>query len=451
MKKGVLIFITVLFAGFVLAQSTNPWTTDASGNEKSNFITTEKIYIKGLSICNAVSSSVEIFIASHKFWKSGDALADIRGKAQEIKTDASSNIPLTLLWSNPDAGSYDIIADCNSNGKYDSLENIAGLMNPVFIVKGLAGKGTAKLGSNNPGASSGAFSNVDVMQINLKSEGESIMLNNIGLSLTNNLGIEKAGVYIDENGNGKRDSGEFETGSLASPGKEPLLNLNYSLNGEKNFVITLYFSSSASGNYSLIVNSISGTGKNSNEVIKFSSVPLKSNVKTIESGCIGNLALAFSPNPADSGASVSAKFSGLSKCSGKSARVQMTPCSSNNTKIACSCILGDSGCDCKFKAESFSYIYYGCIDKNNDKDMADAGETILTQLAINKDNSVTGDAVKDETETSNSNPINMNTLMIIIGVSVFTLLLVVILIFLIIIASRLPKAKKKNKEESVEG
>jgi hypothetical protein len=99
--------------------------------------------------------------------------------------------------------------------------------------------------------------------------------------------------------------------------------------------------------------------------------------------CSGYSSLFFSSNPVSVNSLVQAHVSGLSNCNGKTIYIKDDK-GCNFGKTICSCISSSTGCSCLFTSPSKEgdYTYYACIDKNNDGDFSDEGESTSAILRV---------------------------------------------------------------------
>lgn len=102
----------------------------------------------------------------------------------------------------------------------------------------------------------------------------------------------------------------------------------------------------------------------------------------VTSTCSGTIALTLNPQTVLHGGSVTPSASGLSACDAKVVVFRSSSCS--GTQVS-SCSVSGTGCTgSAFTAPGTggSYIYYACIDKNDDSDFADAGESNSQTLNV---------------------------------------------------------------------
>jgi hypothetical protein len=92
------------------------YSSDALGNEKNSFNTTETVY----ATVQATGQTVRFYVvADQTTWTTGDALTDVSGEYEGLTLNANGT-QTVKLWDHPlAAGNYDIVEDVNCNGQYD--------------------------------------------------------------------------------------------------------------------------------------------------------------------------------------------------------------------------------------------------------------------------------------------------------------------------------------------
>ncbi len=402
--KFALMFFGVVLISLILvsAQSTNPWSVNAQGVEKNEFDNFQKIYVKSNALCQP-ATVIDLYVIENKdSWTGGEGLTDVRGKSQEI-TLVSFKIPTTLIWETPKTGDYDIVVDCDRDGKYtiytdqvDSFETIG------FSVASIPGTGTAKKGNESMKAATWSYDpegennlKVGIMQLELTAVQEDLALNNISLVALgsgNEALIAGLSVYVDENSNGIIDPEEISIGDLQPAFKvnngQATINLDYflSANVPEKFIIAYTLSETVpEGEYYIRVTSIYGTGEVSEKTVLFIGLPIESGILEVmpPKSCTGELSLTITPNNLTKASSVTA-IAGTTLsagCNDKKIILQNTPCGSSGTKIDSCIIEEDKECKMDFTARSTT-IYYACIDKNDDSDYSDFGESASAAVTI---------------------------------------------------------------------
>jgi len=95
--------------------------------------------------------------------------------------------------------------------------------------------------------------------------------------------------------------------------------------------------------------------------------------------CTGAVGLTLNPNPAQPNKEVTATVSGLSGCGRKTVSIKDGECSGTG-EVKCYCTVSGTGCSCNFNGEGgckplAQPTYYVCVDKNDDGDYSDSGES----------------------------------------------------------------------------
>jgi hypothetical protein len=105
--------------------------------------------------------------------------------------------------------------------------------------------------------------------------------------------------------------------------------------------------------------------------------------------CEGSLKVCHYPSFAAPSSSVHIDFCGLSYCGGRRIYLKNNTCDTSDSEsliTSCEIPLGGEGCVVNFEAPSVtgSYTYYGCIDRNEDGDFNDEGESVSFDLKVCK-------------------------------------------------------------------
>jgi len=386
---AALFFMVIILSSFVIADIQSI---------KNEYLTTDSVLVKNTArLCSnaPLDANVSLYIVENQdVWTEGDPLVDVREEPQKIPNSQFFKIE---IWEKPKAGFYDIIIDCIENEEYDLLEPADSISDVGFTVTAVTGTGKAERGSNDVGDHFWMYDSEDpdllneMLQLNLVAEGEDIELENITIQAQgagDDNEIDILGIYVDENNNGKADEDETVIGDFMPAYTEDngvvIIPLYYTLIGEKNILIVyLMKETTVEGEFGLKVSSIYGTGLSSGEMIKFSGLPITSGTKTVlpEKTCLGSLTLELDPSPAERGAKVTARVSGISGCQDKNISLRVNPCGSSIQEEVGFCVSGTEGCEIKFTA-LLSETYHACIDKNEDGDRIDAGEYAFEDLIV---------------------------------------------------------------------
>lgn len=95
-------------------------TCNNYGAPINTFSPSEDVYVNGNGF--QACATLNIYVVPHQAtWNNGETIPSrIAGTAITMTTDASGNIPPTIVWThNLVPGKYDIVIDTNCNGKYD--------------------------------------------------------------------------------------------------------------------------------------------------------------------------------------------------------------------------------------------------------------------------------------------------------------------------------------------
>ena len=385
--KIFLIFAILISVSFVQASID---TKNSKGATTTSFFTSDEVFLKSSTgLCNNAYSNVDIYII-----KSGTAiLTDVRGELQNVNLTAGYQIPSNLkIWTNPKAGDYDVIVDCDKNRAYSLLEP-----KTSFSVSFKKGSGNASIGKEISSHSwqydpENLVLMNEMLQLSLVAQGEDIDLTNITIKAIgsgDDTQLDSLEVYIDGNNNYKLDEEEVVIGdsqpTYSQDNGERVIRLDHTLtSGVAESILIVYKmrENITEGNFSLSVTGISGLGVQSGEEIKFSGLPLNSNVKKVlaKKTCLGSLVLVFEPNPVNQGENVVAEISNLTGCDNKPVFLRTDSCSYLSGDIG-SCVLKNNTCTLNITSPE-NKVYYACLDKNNDNDNIDFGEAASSDLVV---------------------------------------------------------------------
>jgi len=415
MKKAAVVTCVALFLiSAILAVSVNAEIFPS----KTTYTVSETVSIRNTErLCYSVdtSSNVTLYVvASQESWSDEDPLTDVRGASSEILNSQFSTYK--KIWGTPTKGSYDIVIDCNDDGNYNVNEPVFNQEGSLFEVSSIPGKGNVTLGVENPGNHSWQYNGestnsvVAMLQLTLNANYERIILDNMTIKSSGSgdeKDVSEVQVYVDANNNGVIDSDEVKIGSTQySVDNEALVvPLEYTLEDSSTDIIIAYLmkQDAKEGEFALSVESILGTGEDSQKIITFTGTPISSNILAVlpENKCTGDITLELSPNPATSSAEITATVSGLSGCENKTITLLGTPCDSAIKEEIGSCVFKGEDCEFNFTAPSANKIYSACIDKNGDKSQLGAGEYAVQELKIIVPQPVNATNETEETPSEN--------------------------------------------------
>jgi hypothetical protein len=389
MKKRSVNLILTAFILILLV-------TSVSANIKSNkgtYHTKESVFVRSTvgqndHLCRGQNppEKVVVFIVRHdEDWDDGDAFEDVRGEPSEIP---NSKFSTTKIWDTPQPGNYDLIVDCNENGIYE--EAIEPIYSKGFIVIPKKGEGSMSSGSKSPAEFKWQFDPEQkskpsvIFQMELKAIDEDIQLNSINLKLNTQQELNNLEIYFDSNNNGLLDSNDELLAKKESSKKSETIPLDFKIRQdiEENLIFVLNNNENThNGDYNLEVISLTGTGILSDKEIKFFGNPLKSNIMKIidKKTCIGEISLELIPNPTALNQEVTAKIAGLTGCNNKKVILKSNDCFVATGNLD-ECTLEDNTCE--MKLSGIKGKYSACIDKNDNNNYNDFGESTLTDLAL---------------------------------------------------------------------
>lgn len=435
---------------------------------KNNYNTAEIVFADsnvGLNdyLCRSQSpsSNVKLYVVDHKAsWSNGDDFRDVRDSSSEVPNSRFSNVK---IWENPKIGTYDLIIDCNNNKKYEDASEP--IYSTGFAVIAKKGSVSVLLGENNPKSFSWKYDqedpdlDVEITQLKLLSKDEDVRLDNLTIKSDLNLKI-----YLDKNNNGQLNPvdkliGEFIAENITD---EKTISLDYTLtNGIEEKLLFVYNLNEqiTVGSYNVKIISLDGTGVSSNGYIKFSGLPIESNELTIldKKTCLGEVKLILEPNPTFSDSIVNAKITNLTGCDNKKVSLRVNECYKSLEKEVGFCVFKNDICEISIKA--IKGQYFACIDKNDDNDKNDFGESDSKELLIkireiktngtaneiiNKTSLITGRAIE---EPGSPGFFQQTPLFILLEV---TLLLILFILVLILFSIGRGSSRSETNEEVFE-
>ena len=235
--------------------SADVWACDQTGTPKSTFYSNETVYVTSGNITTG-SQSVRVYkVLNNDSWVDGKALSDF-GSYITPSTNASGHLPVTLLWSSPQVGSYDIVADVDKNGVYNSSfdflnsSSAAGLI----ILQAPIPTLTISAGNNTPSSHDWDLNDTgynSMMQIVASASIESVSITSLSVTADGS-GDDKEGIMVvylilDSDSDANYDQGEtvlgfsqyyfdngvatmnIDDGLLVSKGESATLLITYSM------------------------------------------------------------------------------------------------------------------------------------------------------------------------------------------------------------------------------
>jgi hypothetical protein len=179
-RNAAFFFLAAALTVFSIAQSVFAGyaiVTNSTGSVRDSFTENDTVYYFASNITNG-SQTVRIFIVTnYDVWPNGSALNDVSTGYREVATDVNGDLPVTAVWTNPTAGSYDLVVDTNLDSLFNhSIDYIDNVSTAGFAVNGTQ-KPTldASLGKSSPGDHDWDLGNdtghTVMLQLNLTAEG----------------------------------------------------------------------------------------------------------------------------------------------------------------------------------------------------------------------------------------------------------------------------------------
>jgi len=304
MKKFVaLIFFLIFLSSFSTALA-SIYTCDRNGIEKTSFYSNESVYVASdVNITNE-SKAIKFYVASHRTWSFGTNLTQASNFSKNINTNSSGYVPVSLLWSSPSSlGKYDLIADVNGNGTYDSGDLLYNASGDGFsVLEELVPSLTVSKGENSPPNHNWYEENVSLtnsmLQVILKAGSyEGVNVNTLVVAASgtgdDKAGVHYVGVCLDSDKDGECGWGEKIVGMGQYNRDDGILSIGTrnELSIAPNSSIALvffYMMRNSSGSYegktySFQLVMIDAFGETSGNKAKVSGLPISSAVKTVYS------------------------------------------------------------------------------------------------------------------------------------------------------------------------
>jgi hypothetical protein len=300
MRKGLAVGFLSLLVAIISPVHANLITAcNSTGHSKQSYYDNETVYVCGNF--TAPDDTAEVYIMAHRtFWANNTVLANISLGYKVIQGNSSGGIPVTLLWPTPDVGSYDLIADADKNGIYNSTaDSVDNFTVPGFTVLESAEPTlTFVLGGNHP-ESHDCNLNTDwehnpMMQINVSnSEHEDVRIDSMAITAFGS-GDEEEDITVvylieDINGSGTYDSGDAliaYSNYLRNDGAVFFdMSDGYIISADRTVTLLITYSMSTSGRaddtYRFDLITVASHGRNTGKTANINGLPLGSAIKTI--------------------------------------------------------------------------------------------------------------------------------------------------------------------------
>jgi hypothetical protein len=303
MERLNLIVVAVLVLAFIphtVLATSSVWACNANGAVINSFYTNDTVYACGQNLTADASGYVDIYIVTDtSSWPANATLNDASIGYQTFTTNSTGDLPPTSRWPSPTIGYYDMVADVDRNGIYNSTDYVDSTSNVGFTIEQQPIPTlTFAIGPDSPSAhnwdlATNLTENI-MMQLKVTAyENENIMFNGITLTASGT-GDDKTGVkYIklvkDIEGDGTLNSTDslLAFGYYLKDNGIAVLTLDESeriiLGNSTYFFITYMMDESAQvGNtFSFQVTDADATGAGSGVDARISGLPFDSYVTTI--------------------------------------------------------------------------------------------------------------------------------------------------------------------------
>ena len=295
----VMFFMLFVFSA-IPVNAYGIWTCDQIGALKISFYDNETVYVTSGNI-TSTSQTVRVYIVTNNnSWVDGKALNDITETGYlTTTTNSSGHIPVTSVWTNPEVGTYDIVADVNRDGEYNSTYDFINSSSTtgLTILEAPIPTLHVETGSNSPashdwdiGSDTGHNS---MIQLKLSATIEDVRINSIAMTASGSGNDENditvAYLILDGDGDGEYDQGEvllsysnylFDNGVITFEIED-----GYVVSTTDNINMAITYSMSSSGQagntYKFDVVSISAIGTGTSDTARVIGLPIGSAIKTI--------------------------------------------------------------------------------------------------------------------------------------------------------------------------
>jgi len=304
MKRLIAVLVFFLLSVPALGIAVPILTSDSAGTEKTYFYINDTIYVTSSTNITTTATSVMFYITNHTTWSSQMNLTTLSVTNKTLSTNSSGHVTPQSFWSPTRTGNFDLIADMNGNGTFDSNDYIYNGTGGGFpVAEQPVPRLTVSKGANSPAdhnwyidsstsqknvmlqikLAAGSYDAVRVTSLSLLATGTGDDKNDISLVM----------VYSDDNGNGIYDQNEPIVAYGRYSVDEGVSNLDTAdklvINANSNVsVIFVYNMANASGSssgktYSFRLVSISAVGVNTGVAATVSGTPIDSAIKTVYS------------------------------------------------------------------------------------------------------------------------------------------------------------------------
>lgn len=301
-KAAVLAAVSIAVfacASVSAAYAADIWAANATGLAKDSFYNNETVYAAALENITNESRTVRLYVtADSNSWTNGTALADVSGGYDTATTNASGHLATAAVWTKPPAGSYDLVADVDADGIYNTaVDLIDGLSAAGFaVVQNPQPSLSVSAGTYNPAARNwplGNGSHATMAQFNFTAAGaEEVKVYSLAV-IASGTGNDFTDILIaylvsDANANGAYDAGDSVLGYGMYTRDDGVINFEISggyavgTSESRALLVAYDMKAGASGStYVIDVTSMTANGTATNEPAAISGLPFKSAALTL--------------------------------------------------------------------------------------------------------------------------------------------------------------------------
>lgn len=389
MRVKLLIFILCLTASIAISLFSYPvnadWisTCDQNGNLKTSFYSNETVYVTSGNITSTGDQSVRVYIVeNNNSWVEGKALVDATGTSYKLlTTNSSGHLAVASMWVTPKVGVYDIVADVNKDGVYNSSYDYINSSTTTGFTVLQAPIPTLHVaaGTKNPASHDWNLTNDTghnpMLQLNFTATIEPVKINSIAITASgtgdDKKDIAVAYLILEADGDGQYDQGELLLSYSNYPFDDGVITFEIGggqvvdITGSVTMLITYYMSSAGEvgSTYKFDVLLISAVGANTGETASVTGLPIGSAIKTISGSTAATTTTTTTTTIPTDECQADADCGGVT-CKDKQKTTYKCEYNSNKGVNICASKILDVGCcgdaDC---VEDYYCLNYKCVEE----------------------------------------------------------------------------------------
>jgi len=292
-------FLALFLSGAVRsASAAEIWACNSTGSSTDSFYDNGTVYLTSTNI-TSTTQQIRIYIVSNNdSWVDGTMLSDASTGYRELSTNSSGLIPITAIWTRPRIGKYDVVADINRDGVYNSSIDFVDNVSVVGFDVTAAPKPTLTIavGSASPASHEWNLATDTGYNVMLQFNATASSIQSVSiytLFLTaSGTGDEKTDVRVvylvaDSNNNGVYDTGETMLGYKSYSRDDGVVDFDIAngygipANSSRAFLIAYEMKNGAVGStYKFDIVSITANSSIGENAVIY-GLPLGSAIKTI--------------------------------------------------------------------------------------------------------------------------------------------------------------------------